>query len=99
MQWQYSHTSGPSLTSIQWPYCLNCDQPMSPARTAPSGSPFDIRTFECAGCHHIDTATIEADPMRSSARLARKPRPEAANLRRAPPKGGRHGRHGRMYTP
>ncbi len=69
MQWQYSQTSGPSLTSIQWPHGPNCDQPMRLARIAPGGSAFDIRTFECAGCHHIDIATVETDPMKSNARL------------------------------
>jgi hypothetical protein len=71
MQRQYSHTSGPSLTSIQSPHCPNCGQPMRLARIAPGpgGPAFDIKPFECAGCHHIDTATVETDPMKSKARL------------------------------
>jgi hypothetical protein len=85
MQWQYSHTSGPPLTSIQWPHCPNCDQPMRLARIAPGGSAFDVRTFECAGCHHIDTATgrNRSDEI-ERASLARKPRLEAANLSEHP---------------
>lgn len=67
MQLQYSHTTGPSLTSIQWPHCPKCDERMSLARIASGASAFEIRTFECAGCHHVHNATVETDPMKSDA--------------------------------
>jgi hypothetical protein len=38
---------------------------MTLARLASGPSGFDIRTFECACCHHIHIATVEADPMKS----------------------------------
>jgi hypothetical protein len=41
---------------------------MSLARIAPGPSGFDIRTFECGGCHHVHIVTgVETDPMRSAA--------------------------------
>jgi hypothetical protein len=39
------------------------------ARIAPGASALDIRTFECARCRHIHTATAESDPMQSDAVL------------------------------
>ena len=69
MQAQYSHTSGPSLRSIQRPHCPSCDRRMILARIAPGASAFDIRTFECVRCRHIHTATAETDQMQSDAAL------------------------------
>jgi hypothetical protein len=40
---------------------------MTLARIAPGPSGFDIRTFECAKCDHVLTATAESDPMKSKA--------------------------------
>jgi predicted nucleic acid-binding Zn ribbon protein len=67
MQEQYSHTSGPSLGSIQRPPCPRCGQRMSLARIALGASAFNIRTFECVRCRHVHTATAETDPMLSDA--------------------------------
>jgi hypothetical protein len=39
------------------------------ARIAPGASAFDIRTFECAGCHHVYTATVKTGPMKLDAVL------------------------------
>jgi hypothetical protein len=69
MQRQYSRAAGPSVTSILWPHCPNCDERMRPGSIAPGASAFDIRTFECAGCHPIRTAMAEIDPMKSHAIL------------------------------
>jgi len=69
MQEQYSHTSGPSLRSIQRPRCPKCGERMSLARIALGAFAFDIRTFECVRCRHVHTATAEADPMLSDALL------------------------------
>jgi hypothetical protein len=40
---------------------------MSLARIAPGPSGFDIRTFECSRCSHVQTMTVEADPMKTDA--------------------------------
>lgn len=41
---------------------------MSLARiVAPGVCMFDIRTFECAACHHVHTAAVKTDPMKSAA--------------------------------
>jgi hypothetical protein len=42
---------------------------MNLARSAPGPSGFDIRTFHCAGCGHVHTATVSTDPMNSDAML------------------------------
>jgi hypothetical protein len=64
----YSNTAGLALTAIERPRCSNCDARMSLARIAPGPSGFDIRTFECGGCHHVHIVTgVETDPMRSDA--------------------------------
>lgn len=57
----------PQLTPIERPRCPVCDARMMLARIAPGPSGFDIRTFECAKCDHVLTATIDADPMKSKA--------------------------------
>jgi hypothetical protein len=69
MQQRYSHTSGPSLISIERPHCPKCDERMLLTRLAPGPSGFDIRTFECVGCYHIHIVTVEADPMKFDAVL------------------------------
>ena len=60
MPGSHSNTAGLALTAIERPRCSNCDRRMSP-------SGFDIRTFECGGCHHVHIVTVETDPMRSDA--------------------------------
>lgn len=67
MHSQYAHSFGPSLAPAQPPRCPKCDEPMSLARIAPGVCMFDIRTFECAACHHVHTATVKTDPMKSAA--------------------------------
>ena len=64
---QSSHTSSPSLTSIERPHCPECDARMSLARVAPGPAGFDVRTFECGGCLHVHILTVETDPMKSDA--------------------------------
>jgi hypothetical protein len=67
MQQHHSHACGPSLTSIELQHCPKCDARMSLASIRPGPSGFDIRKFECAGCHHVQIAIAEADPMKSDA--------------------------------
>ena len=65
MHSQYSHSPG---LSVRQPRCPKCGEYMSLARI-PGPSAFDIRTFECAACHHLHTATVDTDPMKSAAVL------------------------------
>jgi ssDNA-binding Zn-finger/Zn-ribbon topoisomerase 1 len=69
MQQQYSHTSDPTLASIEKQRCPKCGERMSLARIARGRSAFAIRTLKCTGCHHIHVAIAEADPMKSNAVL------------------------------
>ena len=61
----YSNNSGPSLTPIERPQCPKCQTRMSLARIAPGPKGFDIRTFECSKCGHVDIVSAETDPMKS----------------------------------
>ena len=62
----YSTTSGPSLTSIERPHCSKCLTRMSLSRIAPGPKGFDIRTFECGKCEHVQILSVETDPMKST---------------------------------
>jgi predicted nucleic acid-binding Zn ribbon protein len=68
MHSHYYHSSGSSFAPVQQPRCPRCGEHMSLAKI-PGPSASDIRTFECAWCDHIHTATIQADPMHSAAAL------------------------------
>jgi hypothetical protein len=62
----YSHTASPSLTAIERPRCPKCQTRMSLARIAPGPKGFDVRTFECGKCEHVDVVSAETDPMKSA---------------------------------
>lgn len=66
---QYSHTSDPSLASLEKPHCPRCGEHMSLARITRGRSAFAIRTLRCTGCHHIHIAIADADPMEPNAIL------------------------------
>jgi hypothetical protein len=38
------------IATIERPRCPNCKERMSLIRSAPNGSGFEVRTFECAKC-------------------------------------------------
>jgi hypothetical protein len=63
-----SHSNtGPSLIGIERPRCPKCDQlRMSLVRLAAGPKGFDIRTFECGKCGHIQIFSIESDPLKST---------------------------------
>jgi hypothetical protein len=46
--------------------CPKCQTQMVLARTTPARLGFDVRTLECANCHHIHKEHRAADPMTSS---------------------------------
>ena len=41
------------------PDCPKCTAQMYLARIAPGTSGFDLRTFECPRCQHIETAVVQ----------------------------------------
>jgi hypothetical protein len=43
--------------------CSKCQGPMGLARIMPGGLNFDLRTFECAKCDHVEKIMIATDPM------------------------------------
>lgn len=69
MQSQYSDTSGP-VTYINPVAALSqVRRTHEPGKDSARPSAFDIRMFECARCHHVHTATVETDPLKSGAVL------------------------------
>ena len=59
----HSNTRGPSLLTIERPRCPKCHDRMN---LAPGPTGFDIRTFECSKCTHVQILSVETDPMKSS---------------------------------
>jgi hypothetical protein len=62
-----STSRGPSQILIHHPRCPKCTNRMMLARIAPGSRGFDVRTFECANCEHIQIVTVATDPMKSDA--------------------------------
>ena len=62
----FSNTFGPSLMAIERPRCSKCQNRMCLARIAPGPTGFDIRTFECTKCQHVQILSVETDPMKSA---------------------------------
>jgi Zn ribbon nucleic-acid-binding protein len=51
---------------IHRPLCPKCKTKTMLARITPGPSGFEVRTFECPACDHIDQVVIElADPMKA----------------------------------
>ena len=65
MTHSHSHTTGPSLSSIERPACPQCDSRMHLALIKPGPAGFDLRHFECEKCAHVTTVTVAIDPMKS----------------------------------
>ncbi len=55
----------PPIAAVSDP-CPKCQGPMMLARVKPGRLNFDLRTFECVRCNHIERTLVAADPMRSS---------------------------------
>jgi len=45
--------------------CPKCHGPMMLARVAPGRLNFDLRTFECVKCDHVERVLVATDPIRS----------------------------------
>ena len=56
-------TAAIPLIAIESRECLKCQGPMVLARIMPGGLNFDLRTFECAKCDHVEKIMITTDPM------------------------------------
>jgi hypothetical protein len=48
------------------PLCPKCSTTVALARITPGPSGFDIRTFECSACNHIQLVGELDDPMTSA---------------------------------
>ena len=46
--------------------CPKCQGSMTLVRITPGRLNFDLRTFECVKCNHLEKILAAADPMRSS---------------------------------
>ena len=55
------------LLAIQQLHCPKCRTRMRLARISPGPTGFELRTFECAKCDHLEQIAIPSDPMKSGA--------------------------------
>jgi hypothetical protein len=55
---------GALFSSIERPRCPTCQIRMMPVRIVEGPSGYDIRTFECAKCDHVQCALVVNDPMK-----------------------------------
>jgi hypothetical protein len=55
------------LLAIQQLRCPKCRTRMRLARISPGRTGFELRTFECAKCDHVEQIAIASDPMKSGA--------------------------------
>jgi hypothetical protein len=54
-----------SLLAIQRLRCPECQTPMGLARISPGPTGFELRTFDCARCDHVEKIAIASDPTKS----------------------------------
>ncbi len=45
--------------------CPKCEAPMMLARIIPGRLNFDLRTFECIKCDHVEKVLVATDPIKS----------------------------------
>jgi hypothetical protein len=53
------------LLAIQRLRCPKCQMRMTLARISPGPTGFELRTFECSRCNHVEKIAIASDPMKS----------------------------------
>lgn len=58
-----SHTA--TIPGIESGSCPKCQGAMTLVRIKPGRLNFDLRTFECVNCNHVEKTLAAADPMRS----------------------------------
>ena len=61
---QSQHSSAPT-TAIESQECPKCQGPMVLSRTMPGRLKFDVRTFECVKCDHLEKVLVAIDPIQS----------------------------------
>jgi hypothetical protein len=53
------------LIAIQRLHCPKCHARMMLARISPGPTGFELRTFACSKCDHVEKIVIASDPMKS----------------------------------
>jgi hypothetical protein len=53
------------LLAIQQLRCPKCRTRMKLARISPGPTGFELRTFDCSKCDHVEQIAIASDPMKS----------------------------------
>ena len=59
------HLAAIPLLAIERLRCEKCHARMMLVGIAPGPAGFELRTFDCSGCHHVENIAIASDPMRS----------------------------------
>jgi len=60
--------TGPPPCVIERPRCQHCQARTMLARMAPGPAGYELRTFECPRCDHVQRALVVSDPMSGDAR-------------------------------
>jgi hypothetical protein len=53
------------LLAIQQLRCPKCRKRMKLVRISPGPTAFELRTFDCSKCDHVEQIAIASDPMKS----------------------------------
>jgi len=53
------------LLAIQLLRCPKCRTRMGLAHISPGPTGFELRTFDCSGCNHVEKIAVAFDPMKS----------------------------------
>lgn len=57
--------AGPPLGVLERPRCEHCQARMNLAGIAPGLAGYELRTFECFNCHHVQRTLVVIDPLSS----------------------------------
>jgi hypothetical protein len=59
------HLAAIPLLAIQRLRCPKCQTRMMLSRISPGPTGFELRTFDCSNCEHVEKIAITSDPMKS----------------------------------
>jgi hypothetical protein len=59
------HLAAIPLLAIHRLRCSRCQARMMLARISPGPSGFELRTFDCSQCDHVEKVAIASDPAKS----------------------------------
>ena len=59
------HLAAIPLLAIQRLRCPKCRTRMLLSRISPGPAGFELRTFDCSNCDHVEKIAIASDPMKS----------------------------------